>query len=131
MDVIATSRQLLESGAVQAVIGFEAGTRGIPRPAFIRRAEGAGALVFDANCTQNLGTYLTRPEVRTLGRVAVTATPDTLRAILQLMAERQLKEEDVLALAVDATGEALELPTAQAVEEHLAMVAQVLPDRGG
>jgi ferredoxin len=129
MDLKATSRQLLENGTVQAVLGFEPGTAGARRPAFIRTPEGTGALVFDAACVQNLATYLTRPEVKKMGRVAVTATPDALRAILQLLAERQLKEEDVLALAVDSQGETAELPTAQALEEHLALVAKLLPEQ--
>lgn len=129
MDLKEKSRQLLEGDDVKAVIGYEEGTMGARRPAFVKRADRTGRLVFDAGCAQNLAAYLTRPEVKKLGRVAVTAGPDALRAILQLMAERQLKEENVLALAVDAAGEAVELPTAQAIEEHLALKAKELPPR--
>jgi len=45
------------------------------------------------------------------------------------MAERQLREEDVLALAVDAGGQVVELGTAQAMEEHLALEPKELPAR--
>jgi ferredoxin len=127
MDLREKSRHLLESGTVKAVLGFEEGTMGARRPAFIRKAAQAGGLVFDAACVQNLAVYLTRAEVKKMGRVAVTAAPDVLRAILQLMAERQIKEDDVLPLVVEASGETLELPTAQAVEEHLALKAKELP----
>ena len=129
MDLKEKARHLLEAGTVKAVLGYRKGTLGTRRPAFIRKAEGAASLVFDEGCTQNLATYLTRGEVRKMGRVAITAGPDTLRAILQLMAERQLKEDDLLPLAVDAAGEVLELATAQAVEEHLALLAKQLPAR--
>jgi len=124
MDLREKSRQLLESGEVKAVIGYEQGTMGARRPAFVKKADRAERLVFDEACAQNLATYLTRPEIRKLGRVAITARPDTLRAILQLMAERQLKEENVLALAGDGT---VELASAQAIEEHLATSAKELP----
>lgn len=126
MDLRTKSRELLESGAVKAVLAFEQGTRGARRPSFARTAEKAGALLFDEACSRNLAAYLTRPEVKKMGRVAVAAAPDTLRAILQLLAERQIKEEDVLALAVEG-GEVKELPTAQAVEEHLALSPKQLP----
>ncbi len=126
MDLRAKSRELLESGAVKAVIGFKDGTMGARRPVFVRQADKAAALVFDEGCRQNLAAYLTRNEVQKMGRVAVAAGPDTLRAILQLMAERQIKEGDVLPLAMEGT-EAVELPTAQAVEEHLALKAKELP----
>ena len=127
MDLIETSRQLLDSGAVKAVLGFQAGTHGVRRPVFVRKADQTGTLVFDAACRQNLAAYLTRAEVKKMGRVAVAAGPDTLRAILQLLAERQVKEEDLLPLAMTAGGEVLQLPTAQAVEEHLALLAKELP----
>ncbi len=126
MDLITKSRELLETGAVKAVIGFEAGRRGTVRPAFVREAAKASTLVFDERCTQNLAAYLTRREVKRMGRVAVAAAPDTLRALLQLMAERQVKEEEVLPLAVAADGTVTELPGAAAVEAHLALQAKEL-----
>jgi len=127
MDLKELSRELLAKGDVQAVLGFRRGTGGRRRPAFIRRPEEAANLVFDAGCAQNLAGYLTRREVRRMGRVAVAAGPDTLRAILQLLAERQLKEEEILPLALDAQGQAEALPTAQAVEAHLALQAKAMP----
>jgi ferredoxin len=125
MDLIETSRQLLANGAVKAVIGFQSGTRGEPRPAFIREPGQAGSLIADGR--QNLASYLTRPEVRKFGRVAILARAETLRAILQLMAERQIQEDDVLALVVEADGQVLELAGAQALEAHLAQAPRQLP----
>ncbi len=120
------AKELLESGAVKAVIGYEKGTSDGRRPVVIRNREQAGKLVFDASCAQNLAYYLTKHEVRHFGKMAVTARPEVLRALLQLVAERQVKEDDVLALAVTAEG-VKELPTVQAIEEHLALQAQELP----
>ena len=127
MELIEKAKQLLESGTVQAVLGFEAGTAGGRRPAFVRKPDRAERLVWDEGCTQNLASYVTRREVKRMGRVAVAAKPDAIRALLQLMAERQIKEQDVLALAVDAQGQVTELATADAMEQHLALEPKELP----
>ncbi len=59
--------------------------------------------------------------MKKLGRAAIVATPATLRSILQLAAERQIREDDVLALAVDSGGSVVnELPTLTLIEEHVA-----------
>jgi ferredoxin len=118
-ELRAKAKELLASGAVKAVVGFEAGPRGTRRPVFIRQAEDAGKLVHDDGCTQNLGCYLTKTEVKQMGRLAVVAGPDTLRALLQLVAERQIADGDVLALVPEGPRV---LETAQAVEEHLALL---------
>jgi ferredoxin len=127
MELREKAKQLLESGAVKAVAGFEPGTRGARRPVFVRSAAQAERLVFDPDCVQNLASYVTRKEIKRLGRLALVAGPDALRALLQLMAERQIKEEDVLALVVGADGQVLELGSAQAIEEHLALAPKELP----
>jgi ferredoxin len=128
MDLREHAQQLLESGAVQAVLGYGAGTRGARRPLFIRKPDQTRRLLADPACCQNLATYLTRREVKRMGRVAVAARPATLRAMLQLIAERQLKEEDLLALALDDQGGVTPLETAQAVEEHLATRPRTIPE---
>jgi len=38
-------------------------------------------LVLDGKCTQNLATYLTKHEVKHLGKIAVVALPATQRAL--------------------------------------------------
>jgi len=127
MELREKAKQLLESGAVQAVLGFEAGTGGVQRPAFATTAAKAGRLGFDGE--QNLASYVTRKEIKRLGRLAVAAKAPVLRALLQLMAERQLKEGDVLPLVVDAGGQVRELAGAEAMEAHLATEPQQIPAR--
>lgn len=122
----AKARELLETGAVKAVIGFRLGSGGRRRPFFARGAAQADALVHDEDCIHNLATYLTKPELRLLGRVAIVARPAVLRSILQLAAERQIREPDVLALAVSDDGAVRELATFAAIEEHVASLADEL-----
>ena len=119
------AKQLLESGAVKVVIGYCKGTGDTRRPIFVRAAERTGDLVIDAACTQNLATYLTKAEVRAMGKMAIIAIPSTLRSILQLTAEKQLREENILALAV-MDGAVRELATFDAIEETVATIPDAL-----
>jgi ferredoxin len=115
------AKELLAAGTVKVVIGYGKGTGDGQRPIFVRSADKASDLVFDEHCTQNLATYLTKAEVRAMGRMAIVAVPSTLRSILQLAAEKQLREENVLALAV-MDGAVKELSTFGAIEETAATI---------
>jgi formate dehydrogenase subunit beta len=115
------AKQLLEAGTVKVVIGYGKGTGDSRRPIFVRTADHVGDLIVDAACMQNLATYLTKAEVRAMGRMAIVANPSTLRSILQLAAEKQLREENVLALAV-IDGSIRELCTFEAIEETVAVI---------
>lgn len=114
-----TARQLLEAGTVKVVIGYGVGTNGIPRPIFVSSVENVGDLILNAACIQNLATYLTKVEIKAMGRMALVATPKVLRSLLQLAAEKQIREESVLALVV-AEGTVRELSTFREIEEYLA-----------
>ena len=121
MEALRTkAKELLDRGEVQVVIGYEAGAAGKRRPCFARTTETAARLVWDTPCVGNLAGYLTRPEIKRFGRPAIAANSMVLRSLLQLVAERQLQQDAVLALAVAQDGTVTELPTAQAVEEYLA-----------
>ncbi|MEI2770631.1 MAG: hypothetical protein V9G98_07825 [Candidatus Competibacter sp.] len=111
---------LLAQDQVQVVIGYEAGTSGARRPSFARSEADAARLMWDADCVGNLAGYLTRPEIKKMGKVAIVANAATLRALLQLTAEHQLAEGAVLALVVTEAGAVLELSNAQAVTEQVA-----------
>ncbi len=121
------AKELLTAGTVKVVIGYGRGTDDARRPIFVRSAEKTSDLVFDARCTLNLATYLTKAEVRAMGRMAIVAAPSTLRSILQLAAEKQLREEDVLALAV-IDGGVKELATFEAIEETAATIPDAIDE---
>ena len=120
--------ELLQSGDVKAVLGYAAGTAGARRPHFARTPAQAERLVLDEACTQNLASYLTRREVKRLGRLAVVALPATLRAALQLTAEHQLRDGDALFLVPEA-GALKALATGSEIEEHLALKADAMSER--
>lgn len=122
----ATATRLLETGAVAVVIGHEAGSLGRRRPLFARTAADVERLVHDEACRHDLAVYATKPEVRALGRMAIVATPAALRALRRLAAERQIRDGEVLALAVD-DGSVRELAAPANVEARLATVPDALP----
>jgi ferredoxin len=91
---------LLSSGEVKLVIGFGAGsTTDRRRPLFARTAAEAEQFVLDAACIANLSTYLVSEGLLTDGKkVAIFLKPDGLRSINILIAEAQLKPEQVVIL---------------------------------
>jgi ferredoxin len=121
------AKELLAAGTVKVVIGYGKGTGDARRPIFVRAADQAGDLLLDDKCTQNLATYLTKAEVRAMGRMAIVALPSTLRSILQLAAEKQLREESMLALAV-MDGTVKDLATFGAIEETVATIPDAISE---
>ncbi|MCU0275479.1 MAG: 4Fe-4S dicluster domain-containing protein [Acidobacteria bacterium] len=113
------ARELLATKTVQVIIGYASGGGGRARAVFVREAAKADALVFDDSCQQNLAVYFSKPEVRKLGKAALVATPAALRAILQLAAENQIAEGELLALAVGGD-DVVPLATFAAIEAHVA-----------
>ncbi len=99
------ARQLLADGEADVVIGYGEGSRGRVRPVFARTAEESGQLLLDERCTQNLAVYIYKKETASLGKPAIVATVQTLRGIIRLAAEKQLKEGALIALYVGNNGE--------------------------
>ena len=52
------AKELLADDQVQCVIGYEMGSRGQVRPAFVYEADDVERLVWNQGCTHNLVTYL-------------------------------------------------------------------------
>ncbi len=102
------ARDLLASGQVACVIGYEVGPRGRTRPAFITRAEETERLVWNSSCTHNLTTYL-RDRLRHISHeepppVAVVVKPCDSRAINMLLAEHQITRDKVHVIGVACDG---------------------------
>ena len=127
MDVIRLkAKELMDGGEVKALLGYAVGGFGRRRPLVVRTARDLDQLIFDEACTMNLAGLLAKQEVRNLGRLAILGGPVMLRSLLQLLAERQLKDGDVLAIVMEG-GEVKVLGTAAAIEEYLALKAHEMP----
>ena len=103
------AEELLASNQVQCVIGYEIGSRGQVRPAFIYRAEEVERLVWNPGCTHNLVTYLhdkKKPARRgeEPPRVAIVVKPCDSRGLNVLLAESQIQRERVYVIGVACEG---------------------------
>jgi ferredoxin len=105
----ARAKELLESKEVQIVIGYEAGRTGLARPAFITSPEKTDRLIYDERCIQNLAVYLTKPEVKSSGKMAIVAALPVMRSIMVLVSEQQVSPENVVILGVSENGSLLDI----------------------
>jgi coenzyme F420-reducing hydrogenase delta subunit/ferredoxin len=103
------ARELLASGQVGCVIGYEVGPRGRTRPALIYQAEQAERLVWNQDCTHNLTVYLNqklkapKPDA-SVQPVAIVTKPCDSRAINVMLAEKRFAREQVHVIGVACDG---------------------------
>jgi coenzyme F420-reducing hydrogenase delta subunit/ferredoxin len=104
----ARARELLESGAVECVIGYEIGPRGRTRPTFVRSAGEADRLVWNPDVSNNLTVYLPeklKPQPRAAPKkVAVVVKPCDSRAVNVQLAEHQYLREQLQIIGVTCDG---------------------------
>jgi len=106
------ARELLASGQVRTVIGYEEGLRGRTRPAFVTDVDDVERLVWNRACTHNLTTYLPgrlRPPHQSNGagpdeRVAIVAKPCDSRAINVHLAEQRYTRDQLHIIGVACAG---------------------------
>jgi ferredoxin len=108
-EIRAEAKELLESKRVQCVIGYEMGSRGQVRPAFIYEADTVDRLVWNQGCTHNLVGYLhDKKQPARKGeqppRVAIVVKPCDSRALNVLLAESQIERERVYVIGVTCDG---------------------------
>lgn len=99
-----TCRELLTAGTVQVVIGYGSDGDAAARPVFVTDPAAVDQLIFDQRCHHNLTTYLTRPQVRAMGRVAVVVKGCDERAAIVLQQESQLDRDQAYLIGVACTG---------------------------
>ena len=108
-SIRAKARELLSTGQVECVIGYEVGPRGRTRPAFVYQPDDVERLVWNRACTHNLTAYLreklyaTKPGTPRK-RVAVVVKPCDSRAINVLLAEQQFLREQVHVIGLACEG---------------------------
>lgn len=108
-SLITRAKELLETRTVSVVIGYESGSAGTTRPAFITDPARAEKLIWDERCVQNLAVYLTKPEVKKLGKMAITASLPVMRSIMMLISEQQVSPDDIIVLGISSEGKFLDI----------------------
>jgi L-lactate utilization protein LutB len=115
-----TARRLLDSQTVNLIVGYGEGRDNEPRPVFITTPDKVSQLIFDERCVQNLAVYLLKAEVMACGKIAIVANLPSLRTILQLAAENQIGDGEVVVLTVLTDGKVSELAQFSEMESLLA-----------
>lgn len=105
----AKAREILENKTVDLVIGYELGTRGAVRPAFIQSPADVERLVWNEGCTHNLVSYLRAkrtPAKRGASppRIGVVLKACDARALNVLIHENQLPRADLYLMGVVCQG---------------------------
>ncbi len=113
------ARELLLSGEVKVIIGYEQGFGKKVRPVFITNPEDADRLIFDSRCVQNLAVYLSKAEVKAIGKPAIVATVPVLRTIIQLASENQVTDSSLYILGISPDWELINFNTLEEVEKYI------------
>lgn len=100
-----TCRKLLADGDVKVVLGYGQSDPDAPAyPIFVFDPAGVDALVWNEWCLPNLVTYLTRKDVRALGKTAVVVKGCDEKALVILEKESQIDRADVVVIGVACGG---------------------------
>ena len=118
-NLVNRAKELLENKTVNVVIGYESGPTGIARPAFVTDPAGTDRLIIDDRCVQNLAVYLTKPEVKNLGKMAVVARLPAMRSIMMLISEQQVFADSLVVLGIAADGSLLDLADLQVMQGYI------------
>lgn len=113
------AKELLESNKVQVVIGYEKGSTGVVRPAFISDPEKTGRLIYDENCVQNLAVYLTKTEVKKYGKMGIVARLPVMRSIMVLISEQQVATDNIVVIGISADGSVLDIADLSVMQAYI------------
>ena len=99
------AKELLETKAVNVVIGYRpSALEGLVTPAFVSEPNDVDSLVWNNRCYHNLARYLTKPEVKARGRVAIVAKGCDVASVIGLISENQVKRENVVIIGLACNG---------------------------
>lgn len=94
-------RKLLEEGTVQVVIGYGQRTgAGTAHPLILTDPASVDGLIWSRICHHNLVAYLTRAEIKALGRAAVVIKACDERALIVLQREAQIDRKQIFVIGV-------------------------------
>jgi ferredoxin len=130
MDSLRTkAKELLSSKAADVVIGYEEGSAGAVRPAFITNPENCGKLIYDERCVHNLAVYLTKKEVRKLGTMAIVAALPAMRSIMTLLSEKQITPEKIIGLGRSADNEFIDIADIEEMKAYIDNCELGIPEK--
>jgi ferredoxin len=128
-SLVNRAKMLLEEKSVNVVIGYEAGTGGTARPAFISESADAEKLIYNEHCVHNLAVYLSKQEVRKMGKIGIVAALPVMRSILMLIAEHQVDPENIVIMGISHDGSLLDIENIQVMKDYISKSDPGNPER--
>ncbi len=123
-NIIKKAKKLLEEKEVNIVIGYAEDSDGEIMAQFAVKPEDADKFIYDQRCVQNLAVYLVKGEVKKYGKACIIANLSSMRSILQISSENQLKEVNFICIGISDEGNMIEFNGFEDIEKYLA--SQVL-----
>lgn len=128
------ARELLEGKQISCFIGYEQGTRGRARPAFIYYPQEVERLIWDGRCTHNLTVYLHQFKAPVKRgepppRVGILVKPCDARSLNILLHEKQIDRARVYVIGLTCEGLAADgqlLERCQRCSERVPVVYDLL-----
>jgi len=128
------ARELLEGKQISCFIGYEQGTRGRARPAFIYDPQEVERLIWDGRCTHNLTVYLHQFKAPVKRgepppRVGILVKPCDARSLNILLHEKQIDRARVYVIGLTCEGLAADgqlLERCQRCSERVPVVYDLL-----
>lgn len=98
-------RKLLQEETVKVVIGYAQTTPGMPaHPVFVTDPAKVDHLVWNNQCFFNLATYVTRKDIRALGKAAIVVKGCDEKALVVLEQESQIQRSDFFVIGMCCEG---------------------------
>lgn len=111
--------KLFDSQSIDIFVGYENASNGFGKPAFFTNSGMLNKLIFNEKCIVNLAVYLRKNELKKYNKIGILANIGTLRAILQLAAENQIKDGQYLIFTVN-NEQLVEFVNLKAIEDYIA-----------
>lgn len=113
-------RELLSEKKIDLAIGYQKSPKQFAKVIFANAPEQADKFIFDESCRQNLALYIHKPEVKAFGKIGIIANVPAIKTLLELAAENQIKDGQILALTVGKDGEVIEFTNFASMEDYVA-----------
>ncbi len=112
--------ELLTNNLVSIFISYKKGLNGKIKPAFFTKPNEVYENYFGDEAQQNLAVYVHKPEVKKYSKVGILANIFALKALLQLYAENQIKDNYLTIVTVNQDNKVIVFADFNEIESYIA-----------
>ncbi|NLO18262.1 MAG: hypothetical protein GX121_00030 [Ignavibacteria bacterium] len=112
-------KSILENGSASLFIAYQKSREGKITPTFITKPEQSQKAYFGDDCKQNLAVYIHKQEVKNFGKVGIFANIYTLKSLLQIYAENQIRDDYLKVVTINPNGAIVEFANFMEIENYV------------